>query len=239
MTTLTAPNPSGPTETLRRRARRSGGRWLVHTSESTATAHVDLPLGRSVEARFTEVAGLVDLAEPGAEAVALLIAAHSLEVGPAHRRRRWLGPHVLDADTFPRIALVFDEVARTDDGWTAAGRLHVKRRIADVDATIWLDPGTRRCTITFAADRDAIDLVWAQLAGTVHRPIGRRVEVALALAVSPRAREICRWPPPPCPHRVPPVDAAAEGGAPTSSSSCPCTTRRPTWSPASPACTAT
>jgi polyisoprenoid-binding protein YceI len=168
------------------------GRWLVQTHHSVASIRTDLPFGRAATARFTEIAGVVDLAGRVDDSVVLLIGAHSLETESARRRRRWLGPHMLDADDHPRIALVLDDVRATATGLEASGRLHVKRRMAGVDARIHVDEQVRHCTITFSVDRDAIDLVWAQMAGATHRVVGRRVDVVIDLAVTPRARGVRR-----------------------------------------------
>lgn len=168
------------------------GRWLVQTHHSVASIRTELPFSRAATARFTEIAGVVDLAGRHDDCVVLLIASHSLDTQSKRRRRRWLGPHLLDAATYPRLGLVLDDVRASARGLEATGRLHVKRRVAEVDARIHLDEQLRHCTITFSVDRDAIDLVWAQMTAATHRAIGRRVEVAIDLAVTPRARGVRR-----------------------------------------------
>jgi polyisoprenoid-binding protein YceI len=168
------------------------GRWIVQTNQSVASIRTPLPFGRTATGRFTEIAGVADLAGHRDDSVVLLIGTHSLETESAWQRRRWLGAHMLDAEEHPRIGLVLDEVRAGADGFEATGRLHVKRRTADVDARIRLDEQLRHCTITFSVDRDAIDLVWAQMAGATHRAIGRRIEVVIDLAVAPRARGVRR-----------------------------------------------
>lgn len=192
MTAINDHAPPATTEPYRRDSAHSAGRWQVNTAESRATVHVGLPFGRSINARFNEIAGLVDLAEPGAEAVALLIAANSLAVDPPSRRHNWLGPHVLSADVFPHIALVLDEIVCLDEHWSATGRLHVTRHVLAVDATIRLDLPTQRCTIVFAVDRDVTAPLRGQQTDVAPRRAWHRLDVTLALSISPRVRDVRR-----------------------------------------------
>lgn len=169
-------------------SRNDHGRWEVHTAASVASARVGLPLGHTTTARFGEIVGLLDLADPGGGTIALLVGVHSLQTMPARHRRRWLGQHLLDADRHPRLAVVLDDLRPSTGGWDATGRVHVKRRVADIAARVEIDPALRHASVTFGVDRDAVDLVWAQTAGSIHRAIGRRVDVVMDLALTPRAR---------------------------------------------------
>lgn len=178
-TTIAPPRPAATDD----------GRWEVSPATSVATVRTELPFGRSASVRFSELVGLVDLAEPGNRTIALLIASHSLETAGRRRRRRWLGPHVLDADQHPRIALALEELDPVDgDDWYGRARLRVKRRVAEVDAHVTVDRRRRRAVLTFGVDRDALDLVWAQTAGSTHQPLGRRLDVVIDLALTPRGR---------------------------------------------------
>lgn len=71
-------------------------------------------------------------------------------------------------------------------GWAVTGTLRVKGRATPVEALLTRDELSGRFTGRIGAHRDALGPVRAQLPGCAFRPLGRRVDLALTLAVAPR-----------------------------------------------------
>lgn len=49
-------------------------------------------------------------------------------------------------------------------------------------------PFGRTATARFTEIVGLVDLVWAQTAGTIHRPVGRRIDIIAELALTTRTR---------------------------------------------------
>ncbi|WP_433621959.1 YceI family protein [Nocardia sp. CA-120079] len=115
------------------------GPWTIDPVHSTVIAtarHLGIA---SIKARFAEVSGRLDIAEPFERSTGHVeIKAASIDTGTSMRDNHLRSPDFLDVDTYPLITFTGSGFRRTGgDTWVMPGELtlHGQRRPVDLDVT--------------------------------------------------------------------------------------------------------
>ncbi|MFI6867695.1 YceI family protein [Nocardia sp. NPDC050406] len=115
------------------------GPWTIDPAHSTVIAtarHLGIA---SIKARFAEVSGRLDIAEPFERSTGYAeIKAAGIDTGIAMRDNHLRSPEFLDVDTYPVISFTGNGLRRTgSDTWVMPGELalHGQRRPVELDLT--------------------------------------------------------------------------------------------------------
>lgn len=115
------------------------GPWMIDPMHSTVIAtarHLGIA---SIKARFAEVSGRIDIAEPFEQSSGHTeIKAASIDTGISMRDNHLRSPEFLDVDSYPVITFTSNALRRSGaDTWVMSGELtlHGQRRPVDLDVT--------------------------------------------------------------------------------------------------------
>ncbi|WP_040701065.1 YceI family protein [Nocardia vinacea] len=115
------------------------GPWMIDPMHSTVIAtarHLGIA---SIKARFAEVSGRIDIAEPFEQSSGHTeIKAASIDTGIPMRDNHLRSPEFLDVDSYPVITFTSNALRRSGtDTWVMSGELtlHGQRRPVDLDVT--------------------------------------------------------------------------------------------------------
>ncbi|MFI7664844.1 YceI family protein [Nocardia sp. NPDC049526] len=115
------------------------GPWMIDPMHSTVIAtarHLGIA---SIKARFAEVSGRIDIAEPFEQSSGHTeIKAASIDTGISMRDNHLRSPEFLDVDSYPMITFTSNALRRSGaDTWVMSGELtlHGQRRSVDLDVT--------------------------------------------------------------------------------------------------------